>query len=100
MKCQQVRETLLATSGYRQLAAEVVAHVEGCEICRRWHDGLREIDAGLPRLPIPNSGKAKLELIERFLSPEATAARPLWTKVRIGWPRAILVVAASLLLVL
>jgi len=100
MKCQQVRESLLATSGNRQLPAEAVVHVEGCEVCRRWHDGLRDIDAAVPRLPVPNSGKAKIELIERLLSPATASAKPIWSKVRIGWPRAVLAVAAAIVLAL
>src|SRR5579871_4658681 len=98
MKCQQVRESLLATSGHRQLAAEVVAHVEGCDICRRWQDGLRDIDAAVPKLPVPDSGKAKLELINRLLAPSISPATPIWTRLRISWQKAAVAVAVVVLL--
>jgi hypothetical protein len=100
MKCQQVRERLLATSGHRQLSADVAGHVESCALCRRWHDGLRDIDAGVSKLPVPDSGRAKLELIERFLSSPTAGTSPIWSKVRITWPRAAAALAASVLIAL
>jgi hypothetical protein len=100
MKCKQVQERLLATSGHRQLPAEVSDHVEGCASCRRWHDGLREIDAGIRQLPVPDSQASKAALIARFLSPTAAPSRPMWKKVRITWSRGIAAAAAAIILAL
>ena len=74
MKCKHVHQRLLATSGRRKLSGEVLAHLEGCERCRRWQTQLGLIDRAIPMVPVPDSSEAKSALIAQILEPAAPAA--------------------------
>jgi hypothetical protein len=102
MKCKQVLQRLLATSGPRTVPAEVLAHLEGCERCRGWSTRLRQIDAAVPMLPVPDSGEAKAALVRKFLAPPTPLAEPVWTRrrLRVNWARVLVVSAAALMLIL
>lgn len=100
MNCQHVQQRLLATSGRRTPTPDVLAHLETCPACRTWSERLNEIDATVSRLPVPDSSAAKASLANRFLSPPAPSAPPIWKRVKLSWPKAIAAAAAVILLAL
>ncbi len=100
MKCKQVLQRLLATSGPRTVPAEVLAHLDGFERCRRWGEDLRAIHSAVPTLPVPDSGEAKAAVVRQFLAPPAPAAEPVWSgrRVRVNWARVLVAAAAMIVL--
>lgn len=100
MKCKHVLQRLLATSGPRRLGDDVLAHLDGCERCRKWADRLTEIDHAVPQVAVPDSGAAKAALMHRFLNEPAPVPGSSWRwrDLKISWAHVAAAVAALLLI--
>lgn len=98
MKCKQVLQRMLATSGPRKLSSDVLDHIDQCGRCHRIHERLVEIDRSVSQLPVPSSAAAKAAFVQRMLF-EPTTVRPR-RRVRISWVHVVTGVAAALLLAL
>ena len=97
MKCKQVQQRLLATSGRRKLPHDVVAHLDGCSHCQKWHTQLGLIDRSVRHLPVPDSSETKAALIAQFLEPVVPASRWSLQNTSVTWQRALVGLAASLI---
>src|SRR5438132_1556387 len=103
MKCSHVQRQLLTLETPGRPPAEVTLHLAACPVCQEWQRHLLQIEANLPRLPVPHStGKArflqklgKKATLEKVPEP---AILPLPSRSR-RWPWAAGVAVAAGLLV-
>jgi hypothetical protein len=68
MKCQAVHSALLGSEKPDRLAADVVAHLQGCGPCRGWQRRLVHLERNVALLPAPSAPKGKAAFIQQFLS--------------------------------
>lgn len=93
MKCEAVQNRLLDLPDLNVVPAELGAHLDGCELCRRFVERAHALNADLAALPAPSSELAKVAFVESLLAagpiiqatPAAAAAglslRDLFAKV-------------------
>jgi hypothetical protein len=71
MKCEAVQNRLLDLLG-AELPTELLVHVDGCDLCQRFLERARALDAEIVNLPVPSSEAAKLAYLDSL-----TAAGPV-----------------------
>jgi hypothetical protein len=71
MKCEAVQNRLLDLLG-SDVPTELLVHVDGCELCQRFLERARALDAEIATLPVPSSEAAKLAYLDSL-----TAAGPV-----------------------
>lgn len=72
MKCEAVQNRLLALPDPAGGPADLRAHLDGCDLCRRYADRAAALDAELAALPAPASDDARAAFLDSL-----TAAGPV-----------------------
>jgi hypothetical protein len=97
MNCKNCQRRLLKAECPDDPEPTVVAHLRGCAACREWQRRLLQVEANVPRLPVP-AARAPANFVARLLSgpvPAAPSAPP-----RQGWNWRILAAGAAAAVVL
>ncbi|QEL15924.1 hypothetical protein [Limnoglobus roseus] len=68
MKCEAVQNRLLDVPDLTAVPAELSAHLDGCELCRRFAERAQVLNAELAALPVPSSELAKIAFVESLLA--------------------------------
>jgi hypothetical protein len=76
MNCEAVQKQLLGSERPGRPSAEASAHLAACGGCREWHQRLVQLEAAVPRLPVPSASAARLALVRHILAGKDTARRP------------------------
>jgi hypothetical protein len=106
MKCDFYQRRLLTMENPDNPPAEVVAHLARCAVCRDWQRRLLQLEANVPRLPVPPTG-ARETLLDRLLqkspSPESRtlpipARRWNWRLIAAGAAAAVILTASGIFL--
>ncbi|MCE9534138.1 MAG: hypothetical protein K8T89_23925 [Planctomycetes bacterium] len=80
MKCQPIRNRILAVDELGILPAELAMHLADCAACRTWHRKFMLVDRSLKRVPVPESnGMMKNALLEKIRTVPAPIAPPMTT---------------------
>lgn len=85
MKCETVRNRILAVEDPNHLPGELEAHLSRCEGCRRWARRFASVERALTQIPVaPSEGFGKIAVLEYVRSatppakstPATPAAKP------------------------
>jgi hypothetical protein len=88
MICSHIQLRLLATEDPGHPAPEVEVHLAVCPACREWRRRLLQVEANVPRLPVPAS-RARGDFVAKLLNPSLPRPSLAPPKPRRAYARAL-----------